>query len=162
MFVVRLNGEITPIVVGSRHELANSTVTLSISASTLAGGVAQLFFQFINGATYTIDVRYSQAVGGQFFDTSLGAPIPFMMTTTGLCGNMDGNQTNDFVSPNGILIETADEFGESCKTGLLLSCRLNPIESFCSRENNFKRFKYRCLYLVLVRIKFSCGRCYDF
>lgn len=104
-----------PLVVGATHTLADNTVTLFVNPSKLNGSLAQLYFQFKNGATYTIEIRYSYSIGRQFLDTSLGAPIPFMMTTSGLCGNMDGNPNNDFVSPNGTLIETPNEFAETCQ-----------------------------------------------
>jgi hypothetical protein len=114
MPLLRINGTAVPIVVGTSHTLANNSVTLFMNPSTLTGALVQLFFQFRNGATYTIEVRYSRTVGRQFIDTSLGAPIPFMGTTTALCGNMDGDPNNDFLSPNGTSIESSHDFTETC------------------------------------------------
>jgi hypothetical protein len=113
MPLLRINGTAVPIVVGTSHTLANNSVTLFMNPSTLTGALVQLFFQFRNGATYTIEVRYSRTVGRQFIDTSLGAPIPFMGTTTALCGNMDGDPNNDFLSPNGTSIESSHDFTET-------------------------------------------------
>jgi hypothetical protein len=114
MPLLRLNGTVVPIVLGNSHTFANNSVTLFVNPSTLTGSLVQLFFKFKNGATYSIEVRYSNTIRRQFLDTSLGAPIPFMNTTTGLCGNMDGDASNDFMSPNGTLIESAHDFADSC------------------------------------------------
>jgi hypothetical protein len=113
MPLLRLNGTVVPIVLRSSYELANNSVTLLMNPTTLTGSLVQLFFKFKNGATYSIEVRYSHTIGRQFLDTSLGAPIPFIKTTTGLCGNMDGDANNDFMSPSGTLIESPHNFTDS-------------------------------------------------
>lgn len=77
--------------------LADKKISLAISQGAADNCVAEFFFQFGNGATYKIHVRYSEKIGRQYIDASLGAPILFMGTTTGLCGNMDGNCNNDFI-----------------------------------------------------------------
>lgn len=82
--------------------------------SNVSNSLVQMFFQFKNGASYTLEVRYSESVGRQFLDTSLGAPIPFIKTTKGLCGNMDGDPYNDYIAPNGDPLSDATTFAESC------------------------------------------------
>ena len=102
-------------MIGAEMTLVDKLATIAIGQGAADNCVAEFFFQFHNGAAYKIHVRYSESIGRQYIDASLGAPIPFMEKTTGLCGNMDGNRYNDFIGPDGTTHENVNDFVESCK-----------------------------------------------
>jgi hypothetical protein len=112
---LRINGTEMTYMIGAELPLVDNFVTLTIGQGAADNCVAEFFFQFHDGATYKIHVRYSEKIARQYIDVSLGAPVQFMKKTVGLCGNMDGDEYNDFVSPDGTTHEYAnvDDFVES-------------------------------------------------
>lgn len=111
----RINGTVKTARLGSKLQLGGNSVTVFMRESHVSNSLLQLFFQFRNGATYTIEVRYSESLGRQFLDTSLGAPASFTRKTKGLCGNMDGDPLNDYESPDGTILNDPDTFADSCE-----------------------------------------------
>lgn len=58
------------------------------------------------------------------------APTTYNGTLGGLCGNFNGNQYDEFHSPDGVLFNTAQGFGDSWRSGSLsASCRESDIIS---------------------------------
>lgn len=47
------------------------------------------------------------------------APNTYNGTLAGLCGNFNENREDEFYSPDGVLLNTAQEFGDSWRTGSL-------------------------------------------
>lgn len=47
------------------------------------------------------------------------APNTYSGNLAGLCGNFNGNQGDEFYSPGGVLLNTAQEFGDSWRVGSL-------------------------------------------
>ena len=78
------------------------------------GSIATYVFQFTNGASYTVEVRYSNMLERQYLNTEFGPMASFIEKTEGLCGYMDDNEINDFTGPDGKVYTDTDEFANAC------------------------------------------------
>ena len=88
---------------------------LYVQPTRANGSVVQYLFQFNSGATYTVDVRYSNMLERQYIDTEIGLVASFLRQTEGLCGYMDNNVENDLVTPDGRQLTNTTTFAESCE-----------------------------------------------
>ena len=86
------------------------------------GSIATYVFQFTNGTSYTVEVRYSNMLERQYLNTEFGPTASFIEKTEGLCGYMDDDEINDFTGPDGKVYTDTDEFANACmdrKTNLI-------------------------------------------
>ena len=90
-------------------------MTLYVNRGTNGSALVAYFFKYSSGATYNIEVRYSDTMKRQYLDPAIGPPIAFIKKTEGLCGTMDDNATNNFVGPDGTLYSDHIQFAESCE-----------------------------------------------
>ena len=72
-----------------------------------------------SGVDVSVDVRYSPIMRRQFMNILFKPTAAFKSNTSGLCGFMDGDITNDLVGPDGKIYTNADEFALSCMSYLL-------------------------------------------
>jgi hypothetical protein len=115
---LRINGTEDEFVVGTKKNLVDKTIVLYIEKGVSNNSVADFFFQFSNGAIYKVYVRYVETTGHQYIETAMALSVQFVETTTGLCGNMDGNPDNDFIGPDGKTFKDEQDFVKSWRLAL--------------------------------------------
>ena len=117
IFSFRLNGVVTSLSDGLRLNLAKDTVHVEVSLMSSLESIALILFQFSNGVSLSVDVRYSAAMDRQFINILFAPVASFKRSTEGLCGLMDGNVTNDLVGSDGVTYAPAKvlDFAKSCK-----------------------------------------------
>ena len=103
-------------MVGTKMTLVDKFIVLYIEQGASNNSVADFFFQFSNGATCKVYVRYIEKTGHQYMETAMAPSVQFVETTAGLCGNMDGNPSNDFIGPDGATFQDEHDFVESCES----------------------------------------------
>ncbi|XP_029656725.1 BMP-binding endothelial regulator protein-like [Octopus sinensis] len=87
--------------------------------------------------------------GDSFLEITV--PSMFKKKLCGLCGNYNGDPTDDLIGKKGVTYYNEQEFGDSWRTGSLSACRnrLTPLqkkESPC--EKNFKTRERECQILL--------------
>ncbi|XP_065830968.1 uncharacterized protein [Oscarella lobularis] len=114
---LRLNGVVTSLSDGLRLNLAKDTVHVEVSLMSSPESIALISFQFSNGVSLSVDVRYSAAMERQFINILFAPVASFKRSTEGLCGLMDGNVTNDLVGSDGVTYAPAKvlDFAKSWK-----------------------------------------------
>ena len=102
---------------GLELSLAKDTVHVEVSLTTSSESIALISFQYSNGVSLSIDVRYSAAMKRQFVNILFAPVASFKRSTEGLCGLMDGNVTNDLVGSDSVSYARAQvlDFAKSCK-----------------------------------------------
>ena len=134
IFSFRLNGVVTSLSEGLRLNLAKDTVHVEVSLMSSPESVALISFQFANGVSLSVDVRYSGTMERQFINILFAPVASFKGSTEGLCGLMDGNVTNDLVGSDGVTYVPAKvlDFAKSCN----VQCSVLGLSNFVvCREN---------------------------
>lgn len=62
----------------------------------------------------SFDVRYSPKMARQYINIQYVLTKDFMRDTSGICGYMDDNKTNDLMAPDGTIYNDTTQFVESC------------------------------------------------
>eukprot|EP00118_Oscarella_pearsei_P003217 m.13434 g.13434 ORF g.13434 m.13434 type:complete len:5185 (+) comp24805_c0_seq1:361-15915(+) len=107
--ILRINGVVVSISDGLMLNLAQQSVhleTVLFSNSTSEENVALFAFQFSNGVSLSVDVRYSAVMQRQFINILFAPVASFKRKTEGLCGLMDGDTSNDLVGSDGLTYVT--------------------------------------------------------
>ncbi|KAJ1132104.1 hypothetical protein NDU88_010434 [Pleurodeles waltl] len=107
---IRVYGELISIVVGQKNKVQvnGSLVNLPVKLQSgrvqviKSGSTAKLQTDF--GLSVTYDWSHSVVVK---------VPLAYSGLLCGLCGDFDGNKTDDFRAPNGTLLTSAGAFGNS-------------------------------------------------
>ncbi|XP_078593656.1 uncharacterized protein LOC144871725 isoform X2 [Branchiostoma floridae x Branchiostoma japonicum] len=116
---LRIDGVLQPVALGQRYTLANNTVLLDVSNPSEGrvedpGAVVALFsFQFVSGASISVDVRHSPVMQRMYMNVMFLPTAKFKGNTDGLCGTLDNDPGNDFTGPDGVLLPDAMAFAES-------------------------------------------------
>ena len=101
---------------GLKLSLEKDTVHVEVSLMSSPESIALISFQFANGVSLSVDIRYSAAMERQFINILFAPVASFKRSTEGLCGLMDGNVTNDLVGSDGVTYVPAKvlDFAKSC------------------------------------------------
>ena len=75
---------------------------------------------FYAGASVSLDTRFSAKMSRHFINILIVPTLAFKFETTGVCGSLDNNATNDLATPDGEILSNTDEFVESCKLQTLM------------------------------------------
>ncbi|XP_071318954.1 alpha-tectorin-like [Trachinotus anak] len=111
----------------------NLPVVLNGNVSIFASG-AQTFITADFGLRVTYDG--SSVV-------SISVPSNYRGLTCGLCGNFNGNQNDDFRTPSGTIVTTADEFGTAWKVAGNYTCN-DGCGSSCPQCTNEQPARAQC------------------
>ncbi|XP_071318951.1 alpha-tectorin-like isoform X2 [Trachinotus anak] len=111
----------------------NLPVVLNGNVSIFASG-AQTFITADFGLRVTYDG--SSVV-------SISVPSNYRGLTCGLCGNFNGNQSDDFRTPSGTIVTTADEFGTAWKVAGNYTCN-DGCGSSCPQCTNEQPARAQC------------------
>ena len=63
----------------------------------------------------TVTTAYSVKMKRLFLGINFAPTGAFFNKTSGLCGSMDDDDTNDLTGPDGTLYNNTDKFAESCE-----------------------------------------------
>jgi hypothetical protein len=103
--LVDLPGPGDTLVLGER-ELG----TTAVVGRVLGGGdasnpkaLAVVSFEFLSGPSFGVSVVYSEGMGRQFLETSMSPGPVLKGATAGLAGSYDGDMSNDFAGPDGVV-----------------------------------------------------------
>lgn len=90
---------------------------VKVSVVEVVVGAFSTIYVRIVGASITVDVRYSPKIQRLFLNIRSTLTAAFKYQTSGLCGMMDDDESNDFTMSNGTVVtkDRAVEFAESCK-----------------------------------------------
>ena len=70
----------------------------------------------VAGASVSLDTRFSSMMSRHFINILIVPTLAFKFSTSGVCGSLDNDASNDLASPEGEIFENTDAFVESCKT----------------------------------------------
>ncbi|XP_029384242.1 uncharacterized protein LOC115060456 [Echeneis naucrates] len=118
---------------------ANVPVVLSRNVSIFASG-HQTFIE----ADFGLRVMYD---GSSV--VSISVPSHYRGLTCGLCGNFNGNQSDDFTTPSGAIVTAADEFGAAWKVANDDTCS-DGCGSSCPRCTNEQPARAQCEVIKAV------------
>ena len=79
-----------------------------------------MFHVFYAGASVSLDTRFSTKMSRHFINILIVPTLAFKFETTGVCGSLDNNATNDLATPEGEILSNTDDFVESCKLRTLI------------------------------------------
>ncbi|MFT7814773.1 alpha-tectorin-like, partial [Arapaima gigas] len=115
-----------------KFEANNTEVSIHmgpISSVTVNGQAASLPFSTQSGRIYVYRSSVSSVVLKTTFGVTLQADWPYLVHVTvpssysgtlgGLCGNFNGNNTDEFQTPDGSLVTSSQAFGDSWRKGSL-------------------------------------------
>uniref|UniRef100_A0A665WKG4 Si:ch211-39f2.3 n=1 Tax=Echeneis naucrates TaxID=173247 RepID=A0A665WKG4_ECHNA len=123
----------------TRGRRANVPVVLSRNVSIFASG-HQTFIE----ADFGLRVMYD---GSSV--VSISVPSHYRGLTCGLCGNFNGNQSDDFTTPSGAIVTAADEFGAAWKVANDDTCS-DGCGSSCPRCTNEQPARAQCEVIKAV------------
>ena len=69
---------------------------------------------FLSGVSLTIDVSFSPRMKRQYLNILFTLNKDFKFATSGLCGYLDNDPSNDLMGPGGELYTDTDRFADSC------------------------------------------------
>uniref|UniRef100_A0A8D3B7F2 Alpha-tectorin-like n=1 Tax=Scophthalmus maximus TaxID=52904 RepID=A0A8D3B7F2_SCOMX len=99
---------------------------------------------FASGSRTFISAAFGLSVTYDGWSTvSISVPSNYSGKTCGLCGNFNGNQTDDFHTPSGTIVNTPDEFGTSWKVAGNYTCS-DGCGSSCPRCTNELPARAQC------------------
>eukprot|EP00118_Oscarella_pearsei_P018941 m.198025 g.198025 ORF g.198025 m.198025 type:complete len:2548 (+) comp39552_c0_seq11:586-8229(+) len=101
--VFRLNDVIIPLRDGLQLGLDQDSIHVHVGLFPNKSSLGLISFEFFNGASFSVNIRYSSVMNRQFINILFAPTASFKQTTQGLCGLMDGNITNDLVGSDGFL-----------------------------------------------------------
>ena len=74
----------------------------------------------VAGASVSLDTRFSSMMSRHFINILIVPTLAFKFSTSGVCGSLDNDASNDLASPEGEIFENTDAFVESCKPEKLI------------------------------------------
>ena len=92
IFSYRLNGIVTSLSDGLKLNLAKDTVHVEVSLMSSPESIALISFQFANGVSLSVDVRYSAAMERQFINILFAPVASFKLTINGRIVWTDGRK----------------------------------------------------------------------
>eukprot|EP00118_Oscarella_pearsei_P024297 m.303372 g.303372 ORF g.303372 m.303372 type:complete len:4895 (+) comp40834_c0_seq19:159-14843(+) len=111
----RLNGVLVNLNDGLELSLAENTIHILVALFSNSSSLSLITFEFFNGVSLSVNVRYSSVMQRQFINVLFTPTASFKRSTSGLCGYMDNNMTNDLVGSDGVMypLDKAIDFAKS-------------------------------------------------